>query len=85
VGWGILAALVIGGIEGSILMRRAAALADLAEHDLDAAAVPAGGRRTSASWSPEYTAALRRFTMAGNVMAVIVVVTVFIMAMHLGA
>lgn len=84
VGWGILAALAIGAIEGSILIRRASALADLAQRDLDATAVPAGGRRTSATWSPEYAAALRRFTLAGNAMAAIVVVTVFIMATHLG-
>jgi len=85
VGWGIVAALAIGAIEGSVVIRRADALADLAERDLAASAVPAGGRRTSATWSPEYTAALRRFSLAGGAMAAIVVVTVFIMAMHLGA
>lgn len=85
VAWGIVAALAIGAIEGSVVIRRAGALADLAQRDLDATAVPAGGRRASATWSPEYAAALRRFTLAGNAMAAIVVVTVFIMAIHLGA
>ena len=35
---------------------RAGRLATLAERDLAATAVPAGGRRTSATWSAEYTA-----------------------------
>ena len=50
-----------------------------------AAAVPAGGRRSSAEWSPEYTATLRRLTLAGNAMVAIVVLTIFFMATHLGA
>ena len=48
-------------------------------------AVPAGGRRTSATWSPEYTAGVRRFVLVGNVMAVIVFLTVLFMAIQLGA
>ncbi|HWE11585.1 MAG TPA: hypothetical protein VG325_19720 [Solirubrobacteraceae bacterium] len=85
VGWGIIAAIVIGAIEGAVVIRRAGALATLAERDLAATAVPAGGRRTSATWSPEYATGLRRFSTAGNVMALIVVVTVFLMATHAGA
>ncbi|HEY5429702.1 MAG TPA: hypothetical protein VIK04_11340 [Solirubrobacteraceae bacterium] len=84
VGWGIIAAIAIGAIEGAVIVRRAGPLATLAERDLAATAVPAGGRRTSATWSPEYTAARRRFSTAGNGMALIVVVTVFIMATHAG-
>jgi hypothetical protein len=85
VGWGIIAAIVIGAIEGAVVIRRAGGLATLAERDLAATAVPAGGRRTSATWSPEYAAGLRRFSAAWNVMALIVVVTVFLMATHAGA
>jgi uncharacterized membrane protein len=85
VGWGIIAVIVLGAIEGSVIVRRAGALATLAEADLAATAVAAGGRRTSATWSPEYAAALRRFSAAGNLMALIVVVTVFLMATHAGA
>src|SRR5947209_14235206 len=54
VGWGIIAAIVLGAIEGSFVIRRAGPLATLAERDLAASAVPAGGQRTSATWSPEY-------------------------------
>jgi uncharacterized membrane protein len=85
VGWGIIAALVIGALEGSFITRPAGRLAELAERDLAATAVPSGGRRTSATWSDEYTAGLRRFALAGNAMAAIVVLTVFFMATHLGA
>jgi hypothetical protein len=85
VGWGIIAAIVVGAIEGAVVIRRAGALATLAERDLAATAVPAGGRRTSATWSPEYTAGLRRFSAAGNLMMLIVVITVFLMATHAGA
>ena len=85
VGWGIIAAFVIGALEGSFVIRLAGRLAPIAERDLAATAVPAGGQRTSATWSAEYSAQFRRFTLAGNVMAAIVVLTVFFMATHLGA
>ncbi|MGZ4176927.1 MAG: hypothetical protein ACXVUX_11985 [Solirubrobacteraceae bacterium] len=85
VGWGIIAALVVGALEGSFIIRPAGRIAALAERDLAATAVPAGGQRTSATWSPEYTVALRRFSLAGTAMALIVVVTVFLMATHAGA
>lgn len=85
VGWGIIAALVLGALEGSVIIRLSGRLAELAQRDLAATAVPAGGQRTSAQWSPEYTAALRRLTLAGNAMVAIVVLTVFFMATHLGA
>jgi uncharacterized membrane protein len=85
VGWGIAAAVVLGALEGSVIIRSAARLAEQAERDLAATAVPAGGRRTSATWSSEYAADMRRFTLAGNAMAAIVVLTVFFMATHLGA
>jgi uncharacterized membrane protein len=80
VGWGVIAALALGALEGSLIVRPAGRLADLA-----ATTVAAGGRRTSAEWSAEYTATLRRFTLAGNVMVAIVVLTIFFMATHLGA
>src|ERR1700761_2277751 len=79
VGWGVVAALVIGAIEGSYVIRRAGSLAELAERDLAATAVPGGGRRTSATWSPEYATVVRRFSAAGNVTGLIVIVTVFLM------
>jgi uncharacterized membrane protein len=85
VGWGIVAAVVLGALEGSFIIRPAGQLATLAERDLAATAVPAGGRRTSATWSPEYTAGIRRFTLVGNAMALIVVLTILFMSTQLGA
>jgi uncharacterized membrane protein len=85
VGWGIIAAIALGALEGSYIIRPAGRLATLAERDLAATAVPAGGRRTSATWSPEYAAGIRRFTLVGNAMAVIVLLTVFFMAIQLGS
>ncbi|HXD64113.1 MAG TPA: hypothetical protein VNV17_05840 [Solirubrobacteraceae bacterium] len=85
VGWGVLASIVLGALEGSYIVRPAGRLATLAERDLAATAVPAGGQRTSATWSPEYTAGVRRFVLVGNVMALIVLLTVFFMAVQLGS
>src|ERR1700761_6596220 len=85
VGWGILAAVVLGALEGSFVIRPAGRLAAIAERDLAATAVAGGGQRTSAEWSAEYPAPLRRLTLAGNAMVAIVVLTIFFMATHLGA
>jgi uncharacterized membrane protein len=85
VGWGVLAAIVLGALEGALIVRPAGRLATLAERDLAATAVPAGGQRTSATWSPEYTAGVRRFVLVGNLMAIIVFLTVLFMAIQLGA
>jgi Predicted integral membrane protein (DUF2269) len=82
VGWGILAAIMIGAIEGSVVIPRAGRLAVVAERDLAAATVAGGAQRTSASWSPEYLAGFRVLSMAGIALQAIVVVTVFVMATH---
>ncbi len=85
VGWGVVAAIVLGALEGSYIIRPAGRLATLAERDLAATAVPAGGQRTSATWSSEYAAGIRRFNLVGNVMALIVFLTVLFMALQLGS
>jgi Predicted integral membrane protein (DUF2269) len=83
--WGIAAAIVIGAIEGSFMIPREGRLAQIAERDLAATAVPAGGQRTSAQWSEEYNRTFRQVALGGLIMDVIVVVTVFLMATHAGA
>jgi uncharacterized membrane protein len=85
VGWGIAAVVVIGAIEGAIIIPRAGRLATLAERDLAATAVAAGGRRTSAAWSPEYASGYRGFALAGWALQAIVVVTVLLMTTHAGS
>jgi hypothetical protein len=85
VGWGIVAVIVIGGIEGAIIIPRSGRQATLAERDLAATAVAAGGQRSSATWSPEYVAGARLLSRAAVLLQLVVVVTVFIMASHPGA
>jgi len=84
VGWGIIAVIVIGAIEGSVIIPRSGKLATVAERDLAATAVAAGGQRTSATWSDEYAAGLRVLTRAGLALQAVVIVTVVVMALHVG-
>ncbi len=83
--WGIGAAIVIGGIEGLLVISRAGRLAAVAEQDLASTSIPAGGRRTSATWSPSFVSGLRVLSLAGVALQLIVVVTIFLMATHAGA
>jgi hypothetical protein len=83
--WGLGAAIVIGAIEGSVVIPRSGRLAAIAERDLAATAVPAGGRRSSATWSAEYLAGSRVLWGGGVLLEVLVVLTVFFMAIQLGS
>jgi hypothetical protein len=83
--WGIGAVIVIGAIEGSFTIPRAGRLAQIAERDLAATGVAAGGRRTTATWSPEYVAAFRKLSISGTLVGLIVIVTVLLMVLHAGA
>jgi hypothetical protein len=82
--WGVAAVIVIGALEGSLIVRRSGHLAEVAERDLAATGVAAGGQRVSAQWSPEFNSGLRVLTNAGWLIDAIVVITVFLMATHAG-
>ncbi len=82
--WGVAAVVMIGGVEGSFIIPRAGRLAELAERDLAATAVAAGGRRASATWSDEYASGARQLVRASALLQLIVLVTVFLMATHAG-
>jgi uncharacterized membrane protein len=84
VGWGIIAVIVLGGLEGSVQIPRTKKLAELAERDLAATAVPAGGTRASAEWSSEFQSRFRTVQIVGTIESLIVIVTVFLMATHAG-
>lgn len=56
----------------------------MAERDLAATGVAAGGQRVSAEWSVEFTSGLRVLAIGGGLINVIVVITVFLMATHAG-
>jgi hypothetical protein len=83
--WGLGASLVIGAIEGAVVIPRAGRLAVIAERDLAATSVPAGGQRTSATWSPEYVKGARALWGGGILLQALVVLTVIFMSIRLGA
>jgi hypothetical protein len=83
--WGLGAAIVIGAIEGSLVIPRSGKLAVIAERDLAATAVPAGGQRTSATWSPEYLAGSRVLWGGGLLLQALIVLTVLFMSIQLGS
>jgi hypothetical protein len=76
--WGIGAVVVLGALVGSVIIRDEGKLAELAERDVKAAA------GSQATWSAEYQTLQRRALMVGGLVDLIVVVTIFFMALHLG-
>ena len=74
--WGLGAVIVIGALEGSYVIRHADQLADLAQRDVDAA----GGGQVQ--WSQEYLDARTRADQINALLAVIVLVTVFLMVVQ---
>ncbi len=82
--WGVGAALLIGAIEGSIIIPREGRLAELAQRDVAAAGVAVGerGNRSRVVWSAEYDSVLRQVAIFAGLLDAIVVVTVFVMVVH---
>ncbi len=74
--WGIAAALVIGGLEGALVIRQSATLAELAERDVSLFGSADG------SWSSDYVTARARADQVNALLAVIVVVTTFLMVVQ---
>ncbi len=74
--WGIAAALAIGGLEGALVTRQSVALAGLAERDVGLFGEAGGG------WSSDYVAARSRADQVNALLAVIVVVTTFLMVVQ---
>jgi hypothetical protein len=77
--WGIGAAIVIGAVEGAFMIPREGRLAKVADRDL--AAADGGG----VTWSDEYNSTFRQLSAGGVILNLIVIVTVFMMAAHIGA
>lgn len=75
--WGIGAVLVIGALEGSFVIRLSGKLADLAERDISASAGAA-----EVTWSTEYLVARTRADQVNAVLAMLVVVTIFLMVVQ---
>jgi hypothetical protein len=74
--WGIAAALAIGGLEGALVIRQSATLAQLAERDVSLFGAEQG------TWSSDYIAARGRADQINALLAVIVVVTTFLMVVQ---
>jgi hypothetical protein len=74
--WGIGVVIVLGALEGAFVTRQSGHLAVLAQHDIDAA----GGGEIK--WSSDYVSARGRADQVSAAMAVLVIVTVFIMVVQ---
>jgi hypothetical protein len=74
--WGIGAVVVIGALEGAFVGRQSGRLAELAERDISAAATG------DFTWSNEYLAARGRADQVNALLAVLVVVTIFLMVVQ---
>jgi hypothetical protein len=77
VGWGFLAVVVLGALEGGVKIRGTKQLAEIAARDVQAAGIG------EVEWSGEYEVLSTRLGRVGLLMALIVVLTVFVMALHL--
>jgi len=76
VGWGIGAAVVLGGLEGSLVLPQEKRLAELATRDIERAGLG------EVEWSGEYLALRRRATVVGWAMALLVAATVVVMTVQ---
>ncbi len=76
--WGIGAAIVIGALEGMVMIPRTGRLAELARRD-------AGGHRTPpGALGAEYRAVQRQVLGVAALISLLVLATIVLMAMHVG-
>lgn len=74
--WGIGAAIVIGGLEGMVMIPRSGRLAELARRDVG----DRGGRH--GALSAEYHGVQRQVLLVATLISLLVLATVVLMAMH---
>lgn len=74
--WGIGAAVVIGALEGGFVIRRSSKLAELAQRDIEAAG------SGEVVWSDEYLSRRARADQVNTLLALLVVVTVYLMVVQ---
>jgi hypothetical protein len=74
--WGVGAAIVLGALEGAVMIRYEGKLAELAERDIAAAG------DGPVTFSPEYEALFKRLGTAGAVMSLLVLATVYVMVVN---
>jgi hypothetical protein len=73
--WGIVVVIVLGGLEGAVMIKQEGRLADLAERDLAASG-------DQPQLSDEYSALARRVGAVGAVMSLLVLVTIYLMSVQ---
>jgi hypothetical protein len=78
--WGIGVSIVIGGLEGMVLIPRTGRLAELARRD---AGEHGDGRTPPTPLSAEYYGVQRQVLLVAGLISVLVLVTIVLMAMHI--
>jgi hypothetical protein len=76
--WGLAVVVVLGAIEGAIMIPRERKLAELADRDI------AASGSGEVAWSPEYDSLIKRVTTVGTVMSLLVLITVYLMTVQAG-
>jgi hypothetical protein len=74
--WGLAAVIVIGALEGAVVIPSEGKLAELAERDVAAAE----GREVT--FSPEYEALFKRTGLVGSLLVLIIVLTIYFMSVQ---
>jgi hypothetical protein len=77
--WGLGAVVVLGALEGALVIRSERRLATLAERDI---AASSGGE---VKWSAEYEALIKRVSALSAAMSLLTIVTVYLMTVQAGA
>jgi hypothetical protein len=88
VAWGIAAVIAIGAIGGAYLIPREERMIELAEHEVPAGAglpAAASSEQEAIGWSADYQAARRQVERGRLLQVAVATVTIFFMALHLGA
>jgi hypothetical protein len=76
--WGLAVVIVIGAVQGAFVIPRERRLAALAERDVTASGSGA------VTWSGEYEALMKRVRVAGTLISLLVVITVYLMTVQAG-
>ncbi len=77
--WGLGMVVVLGALEGAYMIPQSGKLAELADRDV------AAGSSGQVQWSPEYLKLRKRVDIAGAVMGLLILITVYLMTVHAGA
>jgi hypothetical protein len=87
--WGLAAVVVIGAVTGAVMIPTSKRAEQIATRDLAASVEHAGASAGAAAgeveFSDEYRALVRRLSLAGTLLSLLVLVTIVLMALHVGA